>query len=377
MLLNELAAILDKVFNRDIALPGDPVGLQIGRPENNISKVLVTLDINSSVINEALSGSADLIIAHHPLIFNPIKNILSSDIKGSMLFKLIENNIAAYIAHTNFDAMHGGLNDSIARIIGLKDIKLLEKAGQKWYKFSVFVPPEAEDGVRNTIFENGGGNYANYSSCSFNTKGMGTFMPLKNANPYSGKMGAVNFVDEIKIECIVEEKNLDKLTMSVIKAHPYEEPAYDIFKLENMPDTFGLACNGSVEPAQMLPGFIEGIKKNLELECIRLACPQDIDIDNFPVKRAAFINGSANSFTDRLSVGELDCDVIIVGELKYSRVTEIVECGKVLIELGHGESEKFAIRLMHDILSNSLKDYKDLEIFKSKTGYTRWRYCID
>jgi dinuclear metal center YbgI/SA1388 family protein len=377
MLLNELTDILDKLFNKAIALPGDPVGLQVGKPENNVSTVLITLDINSSVINEAVSGSADLIIAHHPLIFNPVKNILGSDITGRMLLKLIENNIAVYIAHTNFDAMHKGLNDSIARIIGLKNILPLEKTGQKWYKFSVFVPPEAEDAVRNAVFKNGGGNYANYSSCSFNTKGTGTFMPLEESNPYTGKRGAVNFVDEIKIECVVEEKNLDKLTMSVIKAHPYEEPAYDIIKLENMPDTFGLACKGSVEPLQMLPDFMINLKKRLELECLRFACPQGIDIENFPVKRAAFINGSANSFTDRVSVGKLDCDIIIVGELKYNKVAEAVECGKVLIELGHGESEKFAIWLMYDILNSNLKDYKDLKIIKSKTGYTGWRYCID
>ena len=377
MLLNELTDILDKLFNKAIALPGDPVGLQVGKPENNVSKVLITLDINSSVINEAVSGSADLIIAHHPLMFNPVKNILSSDITGRMLLELIENNIAVYIAHTNFDAMHEGLNGSIARIIGLKNIQLLETVGLKWYKFSVFVPPEAEDAVRNAVFENGGGNYANYSSCSFNTKGTGTFMPLGKANPYTGKRGAVNFVDEIKIECVVEEKNIAKLVSSVINAHPYEEPAYDIYKLENMPETFGLACKGSVEPVRMLPDFMNNLKKNLELECIRFACPEGIDIEKFPVKRAAFINGSANSFTDRVSVQKLDCDIIIVGELKYSRVAEIVECGKVLIELGHGESEKFAIRLMYDILSSSLKDYKDLKIIKSKTGYTGWRYYID
>jgi len=377
MLLNNLTNTLDRLFNKTLALQGDPVGLQVGKLENDISKALITLDINFDVIDEAIKEKVDLIIAHHPLLFDPVKNILGSDTKGRMLFKLIENNIAVYIAHTNFDAMHDGLNQGIAEMIGFKNIEILERTSMQWYKFAVFVPPETADAVRDAVFENGGGSWANYSSCSFNTKGTGTFMPLEKARPYSGKKGEVNFVEEIRIECVVEEKNLAKLVNSVIKAHPYEEPAYDICKLENLHGNSSLACKGNLEPAQLLQAFMKNLKKSLNLDFLRFAVPAGIDITNMLVKSAALINGSANAFTDRVAVQNLDCELIIVGELKYSKVSEIVQCGKVLIELGHGESEKIAIDMMHDILVLNSKDLQGLKFIKSKNGFTGWRYYID
>ena len=226
MILRELALCLDKIFNKNLALSWDKVGLQVGDLGSDVKRILVTLNVTSDVVDEATSLNSDLILTHHPLIFNPIDTILSSRICEKEILKLIENNIAVYCAHTNYDSMAGGLNDLVTSTLGLVDIDIIEEQYKQWYKFVVFVPEESEEKLRNVICQNGGGRWRNYSCCTFNIEGKGTFMPQPGSKPYTGKVGSINYVNEVRIECIVRDKDLNNLIEAVIKAHPYEEVAY-------------------------------------------------------------------------------------------------------------------------------------------------------
>ncbi len=414
MKLRYLVEILDKIFQKDIAVANDPVGLQFGNFESEVNSALITLDITQDVVYEAIEKKVNLIISHHPLIFNPFLQIINENPKTEKILKLLENKIAIYSAHTNLDSMTGGLNELVAKKIGLSELKVLENSGTEWYKFVVFVPLEAEQNIREVICSNGGGNYKNYSCCTFNIEGTGTFKPLEGSNPYIGDVGNLEFVKEIRIECVVEKKNLKNLINAVLENHPYEEPAFDVYKLENSLTNGGLGRAGLLNPPINLRKLLEIIKSAFNLTNLRwLAKGDKDDALNRKIRKVAVINGSANSFTDRFSIGTTDFDAVIVGELKYHNALEIVETDKVFIELGHGESENLAVDLIYNIVCSSLnninninnldnfnnldnlsdnlqaKDIKslnpkkkinnlnNLKLYKAKQSFIPWRYYIE
>jgi len=376
MILKDLALCLDRIFNRHIALDWDKTGLQIGDGQKDIKKILVTLDITGDEADEAVTTNSDLIISHHPLIFNPLDTILSSKNTEKEILKLIKNEIAVYAAHTNYDKMAGGLNDFVAASLGLIKIEPIEEEYEQWYKFVVFVPEEAAGNIRDVICRYGGGKWQNYSCCTFNIEGKGTFIPHQGSKPYTGKAGKMNFVDEVRIECIVNEMDLGKLVDAVVKAHPYEEVAYDVYKIENKFKASGLGRLGEFKNPQTFKSFSEKIKQVLGIEVFRWMYEKDVKVDDKKIEKAALVCGSANSLTGRLA--EIDCDLVIVGEISYHNALRIIESRKILVAVGHGSSEALAITGMSDKLEEFFKKEKiKINIIKSKYGYRSWRYQID
>lgn len=376
MILKDLALCLDKIFNRHVALIWDKTGLQIGNLEKDIKKILVTLDITSDVADEAVSTNSGLILTHHPLIFNSLDTILSSRTGEKEILELVENGIAVYSAHTNYDLMTGGLNDFVAGILGFTNIEIIEERYEQWHKFVVFVPGEAAEEIRKIICQHGGGKWQNYSCCTFNVEGKGTFIPHKGSKPYTGKVGYMNYVDEVRIECIVNERELGSLIDAVVKAHPYEEVAYDVYKIENKFKGIGLGRWGELKKPQSFKSFAEKVKQELGIEVFSWMCKKDIKMDDKKIGKVALVCGSANSLTQRL-VG-IDCDLVIVGEIGYHNALQIMESGKILIATGHGSSEALAITGMSDKLEDFIKKEKiEIDILKSRSGYKSWRYQID
>jgi len=376
MILKDLALCLDRIFNRHIALDWDKTGLQIGDLEKDIKKILVTLDITGDESDEAVSTNSDLILSHHPLIFNPLDTILSSKTYEKEIVKLIKNDIAVYTAHTNYDMMAGGLNDFVAASLGLIKIETIEETYEQWYKFVVFVPEEAAGKIRDVVCQYGGGKWQNYSCCTFNIEGKGTFIPHEGSKPYTGKVGKMNYIDEVRIECIVNEKDLGKLVDAVIKAHPYEEVAYDVYKIENKFKAAGLGRLGEFEMPRTFKSFSKKIKQVLGIEVFRWMYKKDIKVDARKIEKAAVVCGSANSLT--VSLADIDCDLVIVGEISYHNALRIIERGKILVAVGHGSSEALAITGMSDRLEEFFKKEKiKIGIIKSKYGYKSWRYQID
>jgi len=125
MKIYEVTEIIDKYAPLELAEDFDNVGLLIGNKNDEVSGVLLTLDVDMSVAEEATKLGVNLIISHHPLIFNPLKKITSDTPEGRCILYLIQNNISVYAAHTNFDSALGGLNDLIAALLGLHNTKPL------------------------------------------------------------------------------------------------------------------------------------------------------------------------------------------------------------------------------------------------------------
>lgn len=413
MKLKELAVHLDKIFNRSLALEWDRAGLQIGNLDKDIKKILVALDLTSGTVDEAINSGSELIITHHPLIFNSIDTILSSDANGKEILKLIENKIALYCAHTNYDSMAGGLSDLFAEALGLTDLKVIEEQSSQWYKFVIFAPRESEEKIRQAICRSGGGKWGNYSCCTFNIEGKGTFIPEAGSKPYTGRTGRMSYIDEVRIECIVNEESLDGLVGEVLKSHPYEEPAYDIYKIENKFGEGGIGRVGKLPRPMKFKDFAEDIKKRLNIDGFEWMCGEgeDRNIKDKEISRVASVCGSANSLTDKLA--SIDCDVIVVGEIGYHNALRIIECedvesiegestgcdkiegnkgeegtkrskgigrsrSKIIIAVGHGNSEKLAINGISGRLEDFFKKNKiRIDIQKSKMGYGTWRYQVE
>ncbi len=376
MILKDLALCLDRIFNKHLALIWDKTGLQVGNLERDIKKILVALDITSDVAGEAVSTNSDLILAHHPLIFNSLDTILSSRTGERKILELIKNEVAVYCAHTNYDSMAGGLNDLVAGSLGLVNVKIIEEQYEQWYKFVVFVPGEAEEKIREVICRCGGGRWQNYSCCTFNIEGKGTFIPHEGSKPYTGKVGRMNYVDEVRIECIVNERDLDCLINAVVEAHPYEEVAYDVYKIENKFKGTGLGRWGELRQPQPFKSFGEKIRQELGIEAFGWMSKEEIDTGDKKIGKVAVVCGSANSITQHLI--DVECDLVIVGEIGYHNALRIVESGKILIAAGHGSSEALAV----DGMAGRLKDFLEkekikIDILRSKSGYKSWRYKID
>ena len=376
MILKELALSLDKIFNRSLALSWDKAGLQIGNLESDINKILITLDITGEVVDEAVNLNSNLILAHHPLIFNSLDTILSSKAGEKEILTLIENRIAVYCAHTNYDLMTGGLNDFVASTLDLTGMEIIEEQYEQWYKFVVFVPLEAEEKIRKVIYQHGGGKWQNYTCCTFNIEGKGTFIPQKGSRPYIGEVGCVNYVDEVRIECIVNERNLSSLIDATIKAHPYEEVAYDVYKIENKFKDAGIGRLGKLKEPESFRDFTSKIKNRLGISGFKWLCKEDIKVDSKKIRKVAVVCGSGNSIARRLA--DIDYDLVIVGEIGYHNALQIIESGKILVAIGHGSSEKLATVDMCNKLEDFFQKQKiKIDILKSRLGYKSWRYQVD
>ena len=196
---------------KELAYEWDNVGLQVGSHTDETKKVMVTLDVLKSVVDEAIEENVNLIIAHHPLLFKPLKEINFQTAKGNVIKKLIEHNITVYAAHTNLDIARGGVNDLLCDALGIVSSNpFIDIQSEKLLKLIVFVPRTHADEMRNALGAAGAGFIGNYSHCTFQSKGQGTFMPMEGTNPFIGSTDKLEIVDELKIETIVKEKDLQE-----------------------------------------------------------------------------------------------------------------------------------------------------------------------
>lgn len=127
MNVNEIIELIERVCPKNLAYDWDNVGLLCGDKNKEVKTVFVTLDTNLSTVKEAISVGTDMIVSHHPILLSGIKRIDYSTPVGQMLKILIENNLPVYAAHTNMDTANGGINDALAELFGLTDVKILEQ----------------------------------------------------------------------------------------------------------------------------------------------------------------------------------------------------------------------------------------------------------
>lgn len=358
MKLNNLVKKIENKYPLNLAYNWDNVGLIVGDFDNDIKRILVTLEANESIIEEAIENNIDLIVTHHPFIFKKINKINTKDLKGRLIHKLIKNDIALYSMHTNFDIAIDGLNDYFMEIMGFKNTKILDVThSDTLYKIAVYVPVSHEIIVREALGEAGAGYIGNYSHCTFNTQGIGTFKPENDANPFIGTVGEIESVKEVKIETIVPSKLLQKTIENMIKSHPYEEVAYDVYKLENNGDLVGLGRYVSLNDKISLQDLCEEIKLKLNMDYIRVVGELDTKI-----KKIAVVTGAGS---DMVSLAKSkNCDVIITGDVKYHEAQDALDMGMCIIDCGHFDTED----IFKDVMKRFLDKLEEVEVIKSEVN---------
>ena len=335
---------------KSFAYDWDNVGLQVGSYNKPVRKILVTLDVLESVVDEAIEKNVDLIIAHHPLLFKPFKQLNLDSWRGRIIQKLIQHNITVYAAHTNLDMATGGVNDLLADMLGLENRGILvDTDPESLYKFVVYVPETHVENITNALVKEDAGHIGNYSHCTFQSKGTGTFMPLSEANPFIGEQNKLEKVNEVKVETIVRESTLSNVLKAVIDAHPYEEVAYDIFPLKNVDNKIGLGRIGSLNKAIPLEKFVEHVKKSLGLNHVRVSG----DLAK-KVKKIAVLGGSGEKYIH--SAFYKKADVYITGDMSFHIAQEAVEMGISVIDAGH---------YIEQVMKKGTKNYLDQRIQKS------------
>lgn len=355
MKLKSFIKQIEKKYPLNLAYDWDNVGLMVGDYDSDIKKVMVVLEANESVLDEAIDENIDLIITHHPFIFSKMKKIISSDLKGRLIHKLIKNNIAVYSMHTNFDIAYDGLNDYFVDMLELNNVGILDKTNSETlYKLAVYVPKTHLDKVRTALGNSDAGHLGNYKECSFSTEGEGRFKPCQGANPYIGEEGALESVHEVKIETIVPQKILGGVINDMIKAHPYEEVAYDLYKLENKGDSVGLGRYGKLSESISFRELGMILKEKLDIKHLRVVG----DLDE-KVSKIAIVTGSgADMIKKAYKVG---CDVLITGDMKYHDAQDTLDMGMKVIDCGHFDTEKVFADIMFDYLNGKF----DIDIIKS------------
>lgn len=354
-----LKGIIKKVENKyplNLAYDWDNVGLLVGDFDMDVKKVLVVLEANEKVINEAIENKVDLIITHHPFIFKKINKINTSDLKGKLIHKLIKNDVALYSMHTNFDIAFDGLNDYFMELMGFEDCKILDiTSNEVLYKLAVYVPLSHVGKVKEALAKSKAGNIGNYSNCSFSSNGIGNFKPLEGSNPSIGSIEEIVSVDEVKIETIVPQKFLGGVINTMINAHPYEEVAYDLYKLENKGNTVGLGRVSKLKESISLEELCNNIKGKLSMSHIRL-----VGNVNTNISKVAVVTGSGSDMVKKAQ--RSGAQVIITGDVKYHDAQDALDIGMCIIDCGHFETED----IFKDVMKRFLNEVEGIDVIKSE-----------
>ena len=344
----DIITLMEEEYSLHLAESWDNSGLQIGSSDKKVGRILIALDLDSFVLKQAVEKQVDMIITHHPLFFKPMKNINYAFPLGRMIKALVSADITVYSAHTNLDAAERGLNQALAEKLGLIDIEPLYPASREsLFKLVVYVPATHLEDVRIAICTAGAGYIGNYADCSFRVRGTGTFRPGQDTNPFIGKTGQLEEVDEFRLETIIYERDLKQVLNSMHQAHPYEEVAYDLYRLENEGRMFSPGRKGCLVQKISLQDYALRIKDLLGVKSLRIV--GDL---NSSVKNVAVISGSGASLMNRVITQNID--LLVTGDLKYHEAKDAEAAGLKVIDAGHQGTEAMVVPLLIDYLNPKL-----------------------
>jgi len=342
MKIKEIVSALERFAPLPLRDGFDNAGLQIGLTEAEATGALLCLDVTEAVLDEAIGLGYNLVIAHHPLLFKGCKSITGRDYVERCILKAIKNDIVIYAAHTNMDNAWGGVNFKIAEKLGLKNVRVLEPKEEALVKLVTYVPVAQAEEVRNVLFAAGCGCIGRYDSCSYNVEGSGTFRAQEGTHPYCGAVGELHTEAEVRIETIVPAYRKAEAVRALLKVHPYEEPAFDLYPLQNTWQQAGAGVIGELEKPETELEFLKRVKKTFEVECLRHNKLMGREI------QTVALCGGAGAFLLPLAIRQR-ADVFLTGEIKYHEF--FGHEGEILLaETGHYESEQYTKEIFYTII---------------------------
>ncbi|MBP3039659.1 Nif3-like dinuclear metal center hexameric protein [Bacillaceae bacterium Marseille-Q3522] len=365
----QIIEMFESFSAKKLAVEGDKIGLQIGSLAKPIANVMIALDVLEDVVDEAIAKNVQLIIAHHPPIFRPLAAIQTETPEGRIVEKLIKHDIAVYAAHTNLDVAEGGVNDLLAEALQLTDTEVLVPTfTEKLKKLAVFVPEEAVDKVKKAIGDAGAGAIGKYSHCTFSVAGNGEFLPNEGANPYIGEKGVLEHVKEERIETIFPVSIEKKVLSAMLKAHPYEEVAFDLYPLANQGKALGLGRIGYLREAMTLDDFAKYVKKALDVEGVRV-----VGELSDKVKKVAVLGGDGNKYWR--SAKMKGADVYVTGDIYYHVAHDAKMAGLNMIDPGHNVEKVMKQGVARRLTKLAAEKNYVVNFFASEIGTDPFRFC--
>ncbi|MBL4675946.1 MAG: Nif3-like dinuclear metal center hexameric protein [Mucilaginibacter sp.] len=365
MKLSQLTAYLETLAPLAYQEDYDNSGLIVGYPDQEVNQALISLDCTEAVVDEAIATGCQVIISHHPIVFKGLKKFNGRAYVERVVEKAIRNNIALYAIHTNLDNIMTGVNAKICETLGLTNTRILAPKHNLLKKLVTYVPSAQAEQVRKALFHAGAGQIGNYSECSFNADGTGTFKGEDGSDPYVGEVGTRHHEDETRIETIYPANLESKIIMALVLAHPYEEVAYDLYNLTNQHQQIGSGMIGELEvPVDELE-FLSEVKAAMDCKVIKHTV-----LRNRHVKKVAVCGGSGGFLLKHaISAG---ADVFITADYKYHEFFDAE--GKILIaDIGHFESEQFTQQLLCEIIQ---KKFSNFAIRLTKVNTNPVKYFI-
>lgn len=321
----------------------DNAGVQVGNVSLSATGALLCLDVTEAVVDEAIAKGCNLIISHHPLAFKPFKSLTGNTYIERCMIKACKHDIVIYSAHTNLDNAALGVNYHLGQLIGLRHMRILSPQKDALLKLVTFVPESFAESVRKALFHVGAGHIGKYDSCSFNLKGEGTFRAGEDCQPFCGEPGNLHREKEVRIETIIPAFRKNAAMQALLSAHPYEEPAFDFYPLNNTWNMAGSGMIGELSESEDAYRFLLRIKSLFQADCIKHSTLTGKDI-----RKVALCGGSgAFLIPDAIALG---ADIFITGEAKYNDFYG-VEDKILLVVVGHYESEICTKDIFYRIIS--------------------------
>jgi len=336
-IIADVRSYLESFAPASLAADWDNVGLLLGNAAAEVRRILTCLTITPEVVAEAVEQGAQLIVSHHPILLRGTKRLSSDTAEGRLIWPLMRAGIAVYSPHTAFDNTPGGINDSLARRLGLREVGPLRRGdGPRQYKVVVFVPEDDLQKVSDAMFAAGAGNIGRYRECSFRLSGTGTFFGTDTTNPTVGQKGRREEVSEWRLEVVTPDSVLPAVLTAMRKAHSYEEPAYDVYQLKPATAGQGEGRIGRLPQSISLLELARRVKRELNASAV-----QYVGTPDRTVQRVAVACGAAGEFLDD-AVGA-KADVFLTGEMRFHDYLRAQAAGIALILPGHYATERPAV----------------------------------
>ncbi|MCL4215509.1 MAG: Nif3-like dinuclear metal center hexameric protein [Candidatus Hydrogenedentes bacterium] len=362
--VRDICRAVDELAPPALAYEWDRVGLNVGDPSNAVDCVVVALTVTPEAVAVAVKARAQLMVVHHPPIWEPLKSLRTDEPATRLMLEVAQAGISIYSAHTNLDVAPGGVNDILARRLCLTQVSPLfpcAHAGQ--VKLVTFVPESHLPQVRDAVCSAGAGVIGEYSHCSFSTAGTGTFLPGKGASPFSGEKGKVNEEAERRFEVLAPKARLAGILQALNESHPYEEVAYDLISLENADPRIGLGRRGKLREPMVVAAFVRHVCNKLNVSYARV-----VGALKGKVQDVAVLGGSGGGEISRLPEG---VDIYVTGDVKYHDALIALEKGIIVVDAGHGGTEKHLTGVVARYLKSRfnglrVKDYVEPELFQTE-----------
>ena len=349
MKIKHILPILEEMAPLAYAEDFDNVGLLVGNQENDATGILVCHDALESVIEEAILKKCNVVVCFHPILFSGLKKITGKNYVERAIIKAIKNDIAIYAVHTALDNHPEGVNKIFCNALGLKNSKIIIPKENYIRKLTTYTIPENAEEVRNALFNAGAGSIGNYDNCSFNSKGIGTYMGNEHSNPEIGERFEFVQGDEIKIEVTFEKHLESKILKALFQSHTYEEVAYEIYELKNQHQNIGLGMIGELDTPMDEEEFLLFVKEKMQAGGIRHS-----QFTGKKVQKVAVLGGSG-SFAIKNAI-QAGADAFLTADLKYHQFYE-AENQLLLADIGHFESERYTKNYIVDFLRKKILNF--------------------